>query len=93
MSNAWEITSDDIKQVLEPQGVKFTDLISDMVDDAEVEEAVLSYCNFDNQVDASLCNIEDQLIEAGVITGPKMFDGPSDDDTDDWEDDDDFEET
>lgn len=86
MSMAWEITSDDIKQVLEPHGVEFTYLISDMVDDTEVEEAVLNYCNFDNQVAASLCNIEDQLIEAGVITGSKMFNGPSEDDADDFED-------
>lgn len=82
---AWEITSEDIKQVLEPHGVKFTDLISDMVDDSEVENAVLFYCNFDNQVNAALCNIEDQLIEAGVITGSKLFNGPSEDDTDEWE--------
>jgi hypothetical protein len=85
MSMAWEISSDDIKQVLEAHGVKFNDQISDMIDDAEVEDAVLFYCNFDNQVAASLCNIEDQLIEAGVITGSKLFDGPSEDDADEWE--------
>lgn len=93
MSTAWEITSDDIKQVLEPHGIEYTYIISDMVDDGEVEDAVLHYCNFDNQVNASLCNIEDQLIAAGVITGPKLFYGPSEDDADEWEDDEDFEET
>ena len=82
MSMAWEITPEDIKQVLEPHGVKFTSLISDMVDDTEVEEAVLNWCNFNNQVDASLCNIEDQLIDAGVITGEKQFESPSEDDDD-----------
>lgn len=93
MSMAWEITSEDIKQVLEAHEVEFTDLISDMVSDSEVEDEVLFYCNFDNQVAASLSNIEDQLIEAGVIKLPKMFLPPSEDDSDDWEDDDDFEET
>jgi len=84
MSMAWEITSDDIKQVLEEHGVTFFDHIANMIDGAEVEATVLDYCNFDNQVDASMCNIEDQLIEAGVINGPKKFLEP--DDSDDWED-------
>ncbi len=79
MSMAWEVTSDDIEQVLDAHGVKFTEEISDLVDGDEVEDAILHYCNFENQCDVAISVIEDQLIEAGVISAPKKFPMPDDD--------------
>lgn len=83
MSVAWEVTAEDVTQVLEAHGVKFTDEIFELVCEDDVEAAVLSYVNFDNQVTAALCEIEDQLIAAEVISEPKKFNAPEDDD--EWE--------
>lgn len=83
MSMAWEISSEDITEVLEAHDLKFSLEISDLVDDGEVEDAVLDYLDFDNQVIASYCNIEDQLIAMDVITGPKKFPLDIDEDAED----------
>lgn len=90
MSMAWEVTNDDIEQVLDKHGVPFTEEIADLVDADEVENAVLSYVNFDNQVQAALCEIEDQLLKQEVIKGEKKFDPPND--PDEWDNEDEFEE-
>lgn len=73
MSMAWEVTADDVELVLEAHNVKFTDDIFELVDDYEVENVVLEYTDFDDQVSAALCEIEDQLITAKIITAPKEF--------------------
>jgi hypothetical protein len=87
MSMAWEVTEEDITQVLVAHNVTFTDEVSEQVCEDDVEAAVLSYVDFDNQVTAALCEIEDQLIAAGVIKGEKKFNPPEGDD--EWEDEDD----
>lgn len=89
MSMAWEVTTEDITQVLEAHKLALTDEISEQVSEDDVEAAVLSYVDFDNQVTAALCEIEDQLITAGVIKGEKKFNPPEGDD--EWTEDEDDE--
>lgn len=86
MSMAWEVTTDDVQRVCEEHNVPFTDVIFEEVCEDDVEAAVLSYVDFDNQVIAALCEIEDQLMAAGVIKGDKKFPSPEDDDDfkDEW---------
>lgn len=71
MSMAWEVTVDDVETVLKRNGiVKTEEEISDIhdgLDCDEVEEVVLSYTDFDDQVDAALDEIERQLKADGVI--------------------------
>lgn len=71
MSMAWEVTVDDVEIVLERHGIKKTEEeisdIHDGLDCDEVEEVVLSYTDFDDQVDAALDEIERQLKADGVI--------------------------
>lgn len=71
MSMAWEVTVDDVETVLERNGIKKTEQeiseIHDGLDCDEVEEVVLSYTDFDDQVDAALDEIERQLKADGVI--------------------------
>lgn len=78
MSMAWEVTPDDVKQVLDAHGVKFTDEIYDLVYADEVEDTLLNYTDFDNQVAVALSVIEDQLIKAEVISEVKKFPLPED---------------
>lgn len=73
MSMAWEVTDDDITQVLEAHGLTLTEEIWEEVSGDKVEAAVLSYTDFDEQVNAAFCEIEDQLIEAGFIKNEKKF--------------------
>lgn len=82
MSLAWEVTQEDIETVLQEHGVAFTEEISEMVDDDEVEDSILHYVSFNAQCDVALSVIEDQLIEAKVISGPKKFLMPEDVDPD-----------
>ncbi len=79
MSNAWEVSDDDIKQVCFKHGIEETSEAIDVIDRDDVENAALQEVNFDKQVAAALANIEDQLIEAGICAAPKKFtaDDPS----------------
>ncbi len=76
MTMAWEVTTEDVQQVCKKHGVKFRQDIFDQIDPDEVEHAVLSYTDFNNQVDAALCEIEDQLITLGIIPKSKKFRPP-----------------
>ena len=72
MSNAWEVTTDDIEQVLDAHGIKdcsIDEIFEEMVgsDFDRVEKAVLYYTDFDDQVNSALDEIEDILIENGRI--------------------------
>lgn len=78
MSLAWEVTQEDIENVLRAHGVQYTDEIGDIVDGDEVEDSILHYVSFNAQCDVALSVIEDQLIEAEVISGPKRFLMPED---------------
>lgn len=71
MSMAWEVTVEDVSTVLERHGIKKTkdeiDEIHDGLDFDEIEDAVLSYTMNDSQCSAMFDEIENQLMEDGVI--------------------------
>ncbi len=81
MSQAWEITLEDIRTILcehdaEDQSDEECEQILDEIDADNVESAVLQFTDFDDQVSASSCELEDQMIEIGYINHPKRFDSP-----------------
>lgn len=71
-TNAWEVTSGDVAIVLSMHRIPFTagtlQQLHSKLDTEAIERIVLDYTVFDDQVDASLNAIEDQLIETGDIT-------------------------
>lgn len=77
MSNAWEVTQEDIETVLEAHasGVDLDaeEVFDNFYEGDRVEKAVLYYDDFDDQVTAALSEIEDVLIEQGIIEKPKQF--------------------
>jgi hypothetical protein len=91
MSLAWEVSVDDIGIVLKAHNIEYDmerlDKLMDALDHEAIESGVLYYTNFDNQCESALDDIENQLMESGVIPqGKKKFHAPDDDD--DWDDDD-----
>jgi ribosomal protein L12E/L44/L45/RPP1/RPP2 len=68
---AWEVTTEDVQTVLESHGVKKNEselrACLDEIDGDQVEEAVLAYTDFDDQCNAALSDIEDQLMKAKLI--------------------------
>jgi hypothetical protein len=77
LANAWEVTDEDIQQVMfkhgwEASSGKTAEAI-EVVDREDVASAVLEETDFDKQVAAALSNIEDQLVTAGVLNLPKQF--------------------
>ena len=78
MSMAWEVTVEDIEKVLESHNSDkdADDVFDSFTQHLRVEKAVLWYQNFDDQMEASLDEIEDILIEEKVIDGPKFFSAP-----------------
>ena len=78
MSMAWEVTVEDIERVLEAHNSEkdADDVYDTFTQNLRVEKAVLWYQKFDDQMDASLDEIEDILIEEKVIEGPKFFRAP-----------------
>jgi len=101
MTDAWETTTDDVLTVLNGHGIKVSaerleEIHGDLDHDA-IEEGVLYYCSMDAQTNSMLDDIENQLMESGVIPkGDKKFvmteededDFESDDEGDDEDDDD-----
>ncbi len=78
MSMAWEVTIDDVAIVLERHTINKTeDEISEIysrLNFNQIEAAVLSYTIFDSQCGAMFDEIENQLMEDGVIeTKEKKF--------------------
>ncbi len=75
---AWEVTDDDIANVLRQHG-QLTDenlqQASDLVDHESdrVEKAALNYLEMEEQTDASYSEIEDILIENKLLSGPKKY--------------------
>ncbi len=78
MSMAWEVTVEDIGQVLEAHGSERDpdEVLEAFSEGDRVERAVLRYTKFDDQVASALDEIEDILIEDGVISGGKVFSPP-----------------
>ncbi len=78
MSMAWEVTKTDIRVVLGKHGIKDEGVIETawniVCDESDtVEDAVLYYTDMDDQVYAALDEIENILIENGVLEGEKQF--------------------
>ena len=71
MSNAWEVTDDDITQVLDKHGVAATDdKLTEChreLNSAEVEKAALCGLDIQEQMEYALDEIEMQLKLAGII--------------------------
>jgi hypothetical protein len=74
MSNSWEVTENDVLQVLIAHHCcSDVETIFDMIDVDEVEDAALQHNDIENQQSAALSEIEDQLIDAKVVFPPKKF--------------------
>jgi len=89
MNLGWEVTESDLAIVLNAHSVKHTpkklEKLYSELDFDSIEDGVFNYTSFDNQVSSMLSDIEDQLIETGIVKGAKQFNGP-DEDEDDEED-------
>ena len=81
---AWGITDMDIFIVLQRHG-KVSDVGDELVSRCyemvantgdQVEKAALRYNNLGDQAGAALDEIENILIEVGVLAGPKLFSAP-----------------
>lgn len=71
MSNAWEVTIDDLSTVLNTHGIhvnqKRLEEIFELLDYDSIEDGVLYYTDFDDQVASGLADIEAQLAVLGII--------------------------
>ena len=80
MSNAWEVTTDDILTVAQAHDTRLSaaELQSahDSLDHDLIESAALAYTDFNDQVNAALSEIENQMILEGFISDPKHFPEP-----------------
>jgi len=66
--SAWEITTDDVRVVLNAHGVtQDENQWYDKLDCDEIEKSVLDHTNFDQQCDQALSDVEDQLAEHGAF--------------------------
>lgn len=93
MTDAWETTNDDVLIVLQSHGISVSEerleYIANDLDHEAIEEGVLCFQTMDAQTNSMLSDIEDQLMESGVIPkGEKNFFTTEDDE----EDDDDYDE-
>jgi len=78
MTNAWEVTVDDIEHVLSEHSKSFAiaDDILINLDYGRVEKAILHYADMGDQADCAYSEIEDILIEDKHLDGPKLFHCP-----------------
>jgi len=83
MSYAWEVTNDDIINVLSKHGhtedeidQMFDNDIDTLMDYSEIEETILHYTDIDDQTECSYSEIEDILIAEGIIGESKLFHRP-----------------
>ena len=80
MSKAWNVSVTDIEEILETHGSPidagevFDGFTS--ADDLRVEKAVCWYTDYESQVAAAKDELEDILIEKGIIEKPKLFSAP-----------------
>lgn len=81
MNNAWEVTPEDVGIVLKEHGVEADydqcdSLLSRMTDDGTYEtivENVLLYTEFEEQCESMMDDIENWLLQKGVIQGEKIY--------------------
>jgi hypothetical protein len=82
MSTAFEITPDDVAAVLLRHGKMNShdgSLVAEVFDGLDldrVEKAALCYTDLDDQTASALDEIENILIEEGVLHPPKRFSAP-----------------
>jgi hypothetical protein len=76
MSN-FEVTKDDVETVLERHELSLNDEqveeIHDGLDFERIDEVVFEWNDLDSQTASMFSEIEDQMIEDGIITGEKKF--------------------
>ena len=74
----WEVSAEDVGQVLRRHGVEPTDYLVDWtLDDLErITAAATLGWNLTAQVEAALSTIEDVLMENRIIFGDKRFSPP-----------------
>ncbi len=102
--SAWEITEEDVRNVLDAHNIEYTtERILDYLDELDVDEIVenlMSFSNFDTQVDSMMYDIENFLITKGIVKEEdRTFQEPEendedyfdDEDDEDWDEDDDGE--
>lgn len=79
MSIAWETTPEDVTIVLDAHKINYTDAqlerwCDEVIDYDAIEEGLLHYCSVEAQTNSMLDDIENQLMEAGIIPkGDKLF--------------------
>ncbi len=82
-SNAWEVAIDDVENILKEHGIRDDKTIEaafDMIDGESVEDAVLHYVSFHDQVAVAHSEIEDQLMKLGfILHRSKKFYPPQED--------------
>jgi len=82
MNTAFEIRPDDVAAVLKRHGKvnscdhPLVEELFDALDLDRVERAALWYTDMDDQTASALDEIENILIEDGVILPPKLFKSP-----------------
>jgi len=78
MSNAWETTPDDVRIVLQRHNLvgltdDFVQWCHDGLDHISIFDGVLRYTTMANQTKSMLADIECQLINDNIISGPRLF--------------------
>lgn len=79
MNEAWDIADEDISIVVASHKVKLAvDKARAVLDEARILAAVARVDDFADQVAAASCEIEDQLMAAGIVPREaKKFDHPA----------------
>ena len=79
-NTAFEITPGDVQTVADQHGVTLSDGeaegILDELDLDAIVEGLLHYCDMDEQTTSAYDDIEDHLLQEGVISGHKVFYSP-----------------
>ena len=83
LNRAWQITDEDIELVLVTHRVNPTqeaiDNVRAALDVPAIVSRLLTYTEFDVQCDSALSDIEDVILEEGIVdpNTPKQFDRPA----------------
>lgn len=91
--SAWEITEDDVRNVLDAHNIEYTsEQISDYLDELDHEEIIenlMTFSNFDTQTDSMMYDIESYFVSKGIVKeDDRMFLEPEENYDDDYYDED-----